>query len=166
VHKVFIYTEYHSVCPLVGIGTLPPPLSPASVPLPRYHEGGTYSPAGEGLGESQFRRLEKKLSSLPTLWVVVKQWKQVIINSPACVPLRLTCLHVHPASSPHAMHFCSGISFSGSCPCLHFLCECKCHLIFAMLDLRISIFCLPQYSEKSGRRGCTQIAFFVCGVQP
>jgi len=26
-HKVHIYTEYHSVCPLVGIGTLPPPLS-------------------------------------------------------------------------------------------------------------------------------------------
>jgi hypothetical protein len=26
------------------------------------------SPAGEGLGESQFRRLEKKLSTLPILW--------------------------------------------------------------------------------------------------
>ncbi len=31
---VHIYKEYHSVCPLVGIGTLQPPLSPASVPLP------------------------------------------------------------------------------------------------------------------------------------
>jgi hypothetical protein len=30
-------------------------------------EGGAHSPAGEGLGESQFRRLEKKLSTLPTL---------------------------------------------------------------------------------------------------
>jgi hypothetical protein len=29
--------------------------------------GGAQSPAGEGLGESQFRRLEKKLSTLPTL---------------------------------------------------------------------------------------------------
>ncbi len=33
-HKVHIYKEYHSVCPLVGIGTLPPPLSPATVALP------------------------------------------------------------------------------------------------------------------------------------
>jgi hypothetical protein len=30
--------------------------------------GGGHSHAGEGLGESQFRRLEKKLSTLPTLW--------------------------------------------------------------------------------------------------
>jgi hypothetical protein len=54
-HKVRIYKEYHSVCPLVGIGILPTPLSPAS----------------EGLGESHFRRLEKKLSTLPTLWGLV-----------------------------------------------------------------------------------------------
>jgi hypothetical protein len=40
-HKV--RKEYHSICPLVGIGTHPTP----------------HSPAGEGLGESQFRRLEK-----------------------------------------------------------------------------------------------------------
>jgi hypothetical protein len=33
-HKVRIHKEYHSVCTLVGIGTLPTPLSPASVPLP------------------------------------------------------------------------------------------------------------------------------------
>jgi hypothetical protein len=39
-HKIHIYTEYHSVCPLVGIWTLPSPLSPASVPLPRYQRGG------------------------------------------------------------------------------------------------------------------------------
>jgi hypothetical protein len=32
--KVRVYKEYHSVCPLVGIRTLPTPLSPASVPLP------------------------------------------------------------------------------------------------------------------------------------
>ncbi len=30
--------------------------------------GGAHSPVGEGLGESQFRRLEKKLNTLPTLW--------------------------------------------------------------------------------------------------
>jgi hypothetical protein len=33
VQKVRIYKEYHSVCPLVGIGTLQTPLSQASVPL-------------------------------------------------------------------------------------------------------------------------------------
>ncbi len=33
--------------------------------------GGAHSPAGEGLGESQFRRLEKKLSTLPTLWTTL-----------------------------------------------------------------------------------------------
>ncbi len=41
--------EYHSVCPLVGIGTIPTPLSPAIVPLPP-ERGGAHSPAGEGLG--------------------------------------------------------------------------------------------------------------------
>ncbi len=48
--------EYHSVCPLVGIGTLPTPLSPAGVPLPP---------------NSQFRRLEKKLITLPTLCLFI-----------------------------------------------------------------------------------------------
>ncbi len=46
VHK---YIEYHSECPLVGIRTPPPPLPQASVPPP------------------ELRRLEKKLSTLPTL---------------------------------------------------------------------------------------------------
>jgi hypothetical protein len=67
-HKVRIYKEYQSVCPLLGIGTLPIPLSAASLPLPPEPEGA-HSPAGEGLGESQFPRLEKKLSTLPTLWI-------------------------------------------------------------------------------------------------
>ncbi len=49
---------YHSVCPLVGIGTFPTPLSPVSVPLSQ-NRGGGHSPAGEELGESQFRRLVK-----------------------------------------------------------------------------------------------------------
>jgi hypothetical protein len=52
-----------------GIGTLLFPLSSASVSLPPEPNGGggADSLAGEGLGESQFRRLEKKLSTLPTL---------------------------------------------------------------------------------------------------
>jgi hypothetical protein len=37
--KVHLYTEYHSVCPLVGIGTLRPPLLSASVPLPPEPKG-------------------------------------------------------------------------------------------------------------------------------
>jgi hypothetical protein len=41
------------------------PLSRQRVcPSPRNQKGGA---AGEGLGESQFRRLEKKLSTLPAL---------------------------------------------------------------------------------------------------
>jgi hypothetical protein len=69
-HKVGIYKEYHSVFLLVGIGTLPSPnpsLASECAPPPRTG-GGADSPAGEGLGESQTRRLEKKLSTLPTLW--------------------------------------------------------------------------------------------------
>ncbi len=43
--------------PLVGIGTLPTPFSPASVPLPPETGGrGHTSLRGGGLGESQFRR--------------------------------------------------------------------------------------------------------------
>jgi hypothetical protein len=65
-HKVRIYKEYHSVCPLVGIGMTP--LSQASVPSlpPDQRVGGTL-PAAKRVGESPFRRLEKKLSNLPTL---------------------------------------------------------------------------------------------------
>jgi hypothetical protein len=44
------------------------PLSRQGVCLsPRTGEGA-HSPGGEGMGESQFRRLETKLSNLPTLW--------------------------------------------------------------------------------------------------
>jgi hypothetical protein len=68
--KVLTYTEYHSVCPLVGIGTPSTPLPLARVtppPPPPKGGGGAHSPAAKGVGESQFRRLEKKLSTLLTL---------------------------------------------------------------------------------------------------
>jgi hypothetical protein len=39
-------------------------------PPPGTKGGSAHSPAGEGLGESQFRRLDKKLSILPTLWLM------------------------------------------------------------------------------------------------
>jgi hypothetical protein len=51
-HKVHVYLEYHSLCPLVGIGT-PSPASECASPR------GTHSPACEGVGEFQFGRLER-----------------------------------------------------------------------------------------------------------
>jgi hypothetical protein len=48
----------------------PPPLPQASVPLPpEPGGGGGVHTACEGVGESLFERLERKLSTLPTLWV-------------------------------------------------------------------------------------------------
>ncbi len=46
--------------------------SECTVPLPPESKGGgAHSPAGEGVGESQFRRLKKKLNTLPTLCTCV-----------------------------------------------------------------------------------------------
>jgi hypothetical protein len=45
-----------------------PSLTSECAPPPGTGGGGAHSPAGEVLGESQFQRLEKKLSTLPTLW--------------------------------------------------------------------------------------------------
>ncbi len=48
-----------------------PSLASECAPPPRTKGGGgAHSPAGMGLGESQFRRLKEKLSTLPTLWPV------------------------------------------------------------------------------------------------
>jgi hypothetical protein len=58
-----------------------PPLARECAPPPRTRGGGAHSPAGEGLGESQFRRLEKKLSTLPTLicdGMLVSVWQGVL----------------------------------------------------------------------------------------
>ncbi len=59
----YVYMKIEEYGPLVGIVTLPTLFSPVSVQCTV-----RTSPAGEGLGESQFRRLEIKLSTLPTLW--------------------------------------------------------------------------------------------------
>jgi hypothetical protein len=48
-----------------------PSLASECAPPPQNRGEGAHSPAGEGLGKSQFRRLEKKLSTLPTLCVGV-----------------------------------------------------------------------------------------------
>ncbi len=45
----------------------PPPPSPASECAPPPRTGGAHSSADEGVGEVQFQRLEKKLSTLTTL---------------------------------------------------------------------------------------------------
>ncbi len=44
-----------------------PSLASECVSPPGTTGGGAHSPAGEGLGESQFRRLQKKFSTMPTL---------------------------------------------------------------------------------------------------
>ncbi len=51
--QIQIYLEYHSVCPLIGIG-VPHSLSPQQMwtPPPWTKGGGGRSPAGEGVGES------------------------------------------------------------------------------------------------------------------
>jgi hypothetical protein len=71
-HKEHIYLEYHRVCRsdlLLDLG--PPNPSTASEcappPLTKVGGWGTHSPAGEGVGKSQFGRLEKKPSTLSTL---------------------------------------------------------------------------------------------------
>ncbi len=64
------HLEYHSVCPLVRIGT-PHTLSRKRVsPPPGIKEaGGTHSPTGEGVGGGvPIRRQQKKPGTLSTLW--------------------------------------------------------------------------------------------------
>ncbi len=68
-HKVHIFIEYHSEVPELG---LPHPLSHKLVCPPPGTKGGpprgrAHSPASERAGESQFRRLGKKLSTLSIL---------------------------------------------------------------------------------------------------
>jgi hypothetical protein len=62
--KVHKYKEYHSVCPLVGLGLSHPLSRQRACPSLRNQRGGggVHSPAGEGLRESQFLRLEKNLA--------------------------------------------------------------------------------------------------------
>ncbi len=47
-------------------------------PFPRTKGGGAPSPAGEGVGKSQFQRLEKKLSTLPTLCCKLKHFFTIL----------------------------------------------------------------------------------------
>ncbi len=76
------YSTYNikSTAVYVGIGTPPSPSLASECALPpRTGGAGAHSPAGEGLGESQFRRLEKKLSTLPALWSIISYVQSVCI---------------------------------------------------------------------------------------
>ncbi len=66
-HKVHLYKEYHSVCPLVGIWTLPTPLSPASVPLPPEPKRGEHTRMRVRGWGVPIPTTGEKLSTLPTL---------------------------------------------------------------------------------------------------
>ncbi len=71
-HKARLYKEFHGVCPLVGIWTLPPPLSTASVPLPPPPPNQKVGWAGIlacrwEVGGVPIPTTGEKLSTLPTL---------------------------------------------------------------------------------------------------
>jgi hypothetical protein len=55
-HKLYC-REYHSLCPLIGIGTPPCTPSPASECAPP-PGSAPHSPADKGVAESKFRRIE------------------------------------------------------------------------------------------------------------
>jgi hypothetical protein len=81
-HKVHINLEYHSVCPLVRVGTRPLPLILASVP-PLGTKGGSraHLPAMEGRGSPNSNEWRKILALLSTLW-----------STPTHVPWAILCL--------------------------------------------------------------------------
>jgi hypothetical protein len=70
-HKARIFKEYHVHC-MSPRRNWDSPTSRSRQrvcpPPPGTKGGGAHSPAGEGLGESQSRRLEKHLSTLTILW--------------------------------------------------------------------------------------------------
>ncbi len=74
------YLEYHSVCPLVRIGTPPPPFSQASVPPPKGVVNTGLRVRGWGVPIRTTG--EKKLRTLSTLFEVSEdvQWRTFIIS--------------------------------------------------------------------------------------
>jgi hypothetical protein len=66
--KYTVYKESTTVSvPSSELGISQPFFRQQVCPASQNQGVGAHSPAGEGLGESQFGRLEKKLSTLPTL---------------------------------------------------------------------------------------------------
>ncbi len=68
--------------PRQNIGVSQPLSRQRVCPCSQNRGGGAHSPAGEGLGDSQFRRLEKKLSTLPTLWS--RAWRMILLSDNSC----------------------------------------------------------------------------------
>jgi hypothetical protein len=79
----------------------PPTTFPKESVSPLNQRGGKHSPAGERVGESQFGRVEKKPSTLSTLW------DKASVSLPTS-SLNLTYLvKLHSgSSSKHPYHYC------------------------------------------------------------
>ena len=93
-HKVHKYKEYHSVSPRVGIGTLPTPLSPASVPLPPEPGRGDNRLRVRGWGSPTSDDLRKSLA-LCLLCGLIERWVLKLSLPPHCliVPIKTEFLH-------------------------------------------------------------------------
>ncbi len=82
--KVYLYLEYHSVCPSSEFGPLPLPQTNVS-PHPRNRRGAETLACGWGAGVgSQFGRLEKKPSTLSTLYYAERAGGDDFSNSQVC----------------------------------------------------------------------------------
>ncbi len=80
-HKIHIYLEYNSVCPLVRSGTSPPPSPQArKSPPPQNQRGDTLACRWRG-GGSQYGRLGEKPSTLSTLWFTssIRRHRHIVI---------------------------------------------------------------------------------------
>ncbi len=110
----------------------PPTPSPASeCAPPPGTKGGAHSPAGEGVGESQFQRLEKRLSTLSTLWVRPSTTLLVFLRTNLIVLVRfisyLSMLFGHRVSK-----FCVG---ENVCSCTNLPCTVYPHFLSAKLKI-------------------------------
>ncbi len=66
-HKVLIYTEYHSVCPLVRIGDSPKPFPESQCATLEPTGGEAHSPSGGGWGSPNSDDWRKSLALCHTL---------------------------------------------------------------------------------------------------
>ncbi len=80
--KVRIYSIKSTTVyvPSSELGLSPPPLSRQRVcPSPQNRGGGAHSPAGEGLGESQIRRLEESLALCLLCGLMIPEKKKLFL---------------------------------------------------------------------------------------
>ncbi len=90
VQRIHIYLEYHSVCPLVRIGT-PFPLARVSPTPPAPKGGETLLPAGEGVEGSQFGRQARKSLALCLLCALRTKSMNTIATNNVVVVFGLAC---------------------------------------------------------------------------